>query len=181
MVKEKQFLSDFEIRIIIERLCQELIENHNDFKDTVIIGIQPRGVLLKTRIINNISLSFPKTEIQSGSIDISFYRDDFRRRSEPIIPSNMDIDFSVEDKKVVLVDDVLYTGRSVRSAIDALMSFGRPKSVQLLVLVDRKFSRDLPIQANYIGKKVDALCNQRVKVEWKEISGIDQVNILNLE
>ena len=93
----------------------------------------------------------------------------------------MDIDFSVEDKKVVLVDDVLYTGRSVRSAIDALMSFGRPKSVQLLVLVDRKFSRDLPIQANYIGKKVDALCNQRVKVEWKEISGIDQVNILNLE
>ncbi len=176
-MKEKELLNELDVKIIIERLCQELIEHHDNFNNTVIVGLQPRGTFLKNRILENLSKK--RKDIRSGNIDISFYRDDLRRREKPIIPNVMDMDLTVEGKEVVLVDDVLYTGRSVRSAIDALMTFGRPKSVELLVLIDRKFSRDLPIQANYIGKRIDVLEKQKVMVEWNEISGKDRIVMSN--
>jgi pyrimidine operon attenuation protein/uracil phosphoribosyltransferase len=120
-------------------------------------------------------------EIQCGNLDITFYRDDFRRREKPMIPSITNIDFSIENKRVILVDDVLYTGRTIRSGLDALLSFGRPSKVELLVLIDRRYSRDLPIQADYVGKTVDTLISERVSVEWKEIEGEDKVVLFTKE
>jgi pyrimidine operon attenuation protein/uracil phosphoribosyltransferase len=112
-----------------------------------------------------------------GNLDITFYRDDFRRREKPIIPSVTNIDFSIENKQVILVDDVLFTGRTIRSGLDALLTFGRPTKVQLLVLIDRRFNRDLPIQADYIGKSVDTLFHEKVKVSWLEVDGEDKVEL----
>ena len=175
MIKERQILNQQDIKITIERLCQQLIERHNDFNNTVIIGVQPRGTFLSNRIIAKLTQLLKTPNIESGNLDISFYRDDLRRREEPIVPQVMDMNLSLEGKNVVLIDDVLFTGRSVRSAIDALMAFGRPKSVELLILIDRRFSRDLPIQPNYVGRTIDALETEKVIVEWKEITGKDRV------
>ena len=175
MIKERQILNQQEIKIIIERLCQELIEHHTDFNNTVIVGVQPRGTLLSHRIIVELKRLLKTTNIESGSLDISFYRDDLRRREEPIVPQVMDMNISLEGKNIVLIDDVLFTGRSIRSAIDALMAFGRPKSVELLILIDRKFSRDLPIEANYVGKTINAIEAEKVIVEWEENTGFDRI------
>jgi pyrimidine operon attenuation protein/uracil phosphoribosyltransferase len=127
-----------------------------------------------TRIKSQLEQILGK-EVLCGTLDITFYRDDFRRTEKPLIPSVTNIDFVIENKKVVLVDDVLYTGRTIRSGLDALLAFGRPQKVELLTLVDRRFRRDLPIQADYIGKTVDTLVSERVSVEWKEIEGEDKV------
>ena len=175
MIGERQILNQKDIQITIERLCQQLIEHHGDFKNTVIVGVQPRGTFLSNRIIGKLKQLLNTTDIESGSLDISFYRDDLRRRDEPIVPEVMDMNLSLEGKNVVLIDDVLFTGRSIRSAIDALMAFGRPKSVELLTLIDRRFSRDLPIQPNYVGRTVDAIDSERVIVEWKEVNGKDRI------
>ena len=175
MIGERQILNQKDIQITIERLCQQLIEHHGDFKNTVIVGVQPRGTFLSNRIIAKLKQLLNTTNLESGSLDISFYRDDLRRRDEPIVPEVMDMNLSLEGKNVVLIDDVLFTGRSIRSAIDALMAFGRPKSVELLILIDRRFSRDLPIQPNYVGRTVDAIDSERVIVEWKEDVGKDRV------
>jgi pyrimidine operon attenuation protein/uracil phosphoribosyltransferase len=175
MIKERQILNQQDIDITIERLCQQLIEYHNDFNNTVIVGVQPRGTFLSNRIITKLKQLLKTTNIESGNLDISFYRDDLRRRDEPIMPQVMDMNLSLEGKNVVLIDDVLFTGRSIRSAIDALMAFGRPKSVELLALINRRFSRHLPIQPNYVGRTIDALETEKVIVEWKEINGKDRV------
>jgi pyrimidine operon attenuation protein/uracil phosphoribosyltransferase len=175
MIEERQILNQKDIQITIERLCQQLIENHGDFKNTVIVGVQPRGTFLSNRIIGKLKQLLNTTDLESGSLDISFYRDDLRRRDEPIVPEVMDMNLSLEAKNVVLIDDVLFTGRSIRSAIDALMAFGRPKSVELLTLIDRRFSRDLPIQPNYVGRTIDAIDSERVIVEWKEVNGKDRI------
>jgi len=175
MIKERQILNQQDIDITIERLCQQLIEHHNDFNNTVIVGVQPRGTFLSNRIIAQLKQLLKTTNIESGNLDISFYRDDLRRREEPIVPQVMDMNLSLEGKDVVLVDDVLFTGRSIRSALDALMVFGRPKSVELLALINRRFSRHLPIQPNYVGRTIDALETEKVIVEWKEINGKDRV------
>ncbi len=175
MIVERQILNQKDIQITIERLCQQLIEHHGDFKNTVIVGVQPRGTLLCSRIIARLRQILNTTSLESGSLDISFYRDDLRRRDVPIIPEIMDMNLSLEAKNVVLIDDVLFTGRSIRSAIDALMAFGRPKSVELLTLIDRRFNRDLPIQPNYVGKTVDTIDSERVIVEWKEENGEDRI------
>ncbi len=181
MIEERQILNQHDIEITIERLCQQLIENHNDFADTVIIGVQPRGTFLSKRIIAKLETLIATSPIQSGNVDISFYRDDLMRREEPIVPEVMDMNLSVEGKNVVLIDDVLFTGRSIRSAIDALMAFGRPKSVELLTLIDRRFSRHLPIQPNYVGRTIDAIDSERVIVEWKEINGKDRILMVKSE
>ncbi len=181
MIEERQILNQHDIEITIERLCQQLIENHNDFVDTVIIGVQPRGTFLSKRIIAKLETLIATSPIQSGNVDISFYRDDLMRREEPIVPEVMDMNLSVEGKNVVLIDDVLFTGRSIRSAIDALMAFGRPKSVELLTLIDRRFSRHLPIQPNYVGRTIDAIDSERVIVEWKEINGKDRILMVKSE
>ena len=175
MIKERQILNQQDIKITIERLCQQLIEHHNDFNNTVIVGVQPRGAFLSNRIITKLKQLLKTTNIESGNLDISFYRDDLRRREEPIMPQVMDMNLSLEGKNVVLIDDVLFTGRSIRSALDALMAFGRPKSVELLALINRSFSRHLPIQPNYVGRTIDALETEKVIVEWKEINGKDRV------
>ena len=175
MIKERQILNQQDIKITIERLCQQLIEHHNDFNNTVIVGVQPRGTFLSNRIITQLKQLLKTTNIESGNLDISFYRDDLRRRDEPIVPQVMDMNLIIEGKDVVLIDDVLYTGRSIRSALDALMTFGRPKSVELLTLINRRFSRHLPIQPNYVGKTIDAIYPEKIIVEWKETSGTDRI------
>ena len=177
MKEEKQILNEESIRIIIERLCYQLIENHNNFENTVIVGIQPRGRYLSNRILRQLNIINPLNIIKSGNVDISFYRDDLMRRENPIVPEEMDMNLSVEGKRVVLIDDVLYTGRSVRSALDALMTFGRPINVELLILIDRRYSRHLPIQSNYVGRTVNAIDSEKVIVEWKELIGQDRVLI----
>ncbi|NNF01915.1 MAG: bifunctional pyr operon transcriptional regulator/uracil phosphoribosyltransferase PyrR [Bacteroidia bacterium] len=161
--------------ITVDRLCSQVLEDHGDFSDTVIIGMQPRGVLLAKRILSRLEKTLGNVKIQYGDLDVTFFRDDFRRRDSPIIPGKTNIDFLVEDKKVLLIDDVLYTGRTVRAALDALVQFGRPKKVEYLALIDRKFSRDLPIEANYVGWAIDSIDSEKVIVKWKETDGEDAV------
>jgi len=180
MIEEREILDQSLIAVTIERLCHQLIEVHHNFDNTVIVGVQPRGIFLNNRIIKKLQQIHPKIKIDSGNVDISFYRDDLMRRDKPIIPQSMDINISLEDKRVILVDDVLYTGRSIRSAIDAILNFGRPKSVELLTLINRRFKRDLPIQPNYIGKNIDAMDSEKIVVEWKEVSNVDRVLIKKL-
>lgn len=165
--------------IIINRLCQQLIENHTDFKESVIIGLQPKGIYLADRLVKRLEQILQVSSIPSGKLDVTFYRDDFRRRDEILIPNATQIDVVLENKNVILVDDVLYTGRTVRAGMDALLAFGRPKEVELLVLIDRRFTRQLPIQANYIGKTVDTIMSEKVKVEWKEKGGEDRIILLS--
>ena len=165
-------------QITIQRLCHQLIENHDQFENSVILGIQPRGVFLAKRIITELKKSLPKVVIETGNLDITFFRDDFRRKDGLLIPSSTEIDFIIEGKKVILVDDVLWTGRTIRAAMDALQSFGRPEKVELLTLVDRRFSRHLPIEADYIGIQVDTIDSQKVIVSWKETDGEDKVVLI---
>ena len=166
-------------QITIQRLCHQLIENHDNFHNSVIIGIQPRGVFLANRIIEELKKILPNVKIENGNLDITFFRDDFRRKDGLLIPSSTEIDFIIEGKKVILVDDVLWTGRTIRAAMDALQSFGRPEKVELLTLVDRRFSRHLPIEADYIGIKVDTIDSQKVIVNWKETDHEDKVILLS--
>ncbi|MEH0157061.1 bifunctional pyr operon transcriptional regulator/uracil phosphoribosyltransferase PyrR [Limibacter armeniacum] len=168
-------LNSKRLDITISRLSQQLIENHGDFKDSVIVGIQKSGVLLAERIKQRIK-ELADLDIPLGKLDITFHRDDFRRRDSPLAPNKTEIPFIIEGKNVILVDDVLYTGRSIRSAMDAMMAFGRPSKVEFLTLVDRKYSRHLPIEAKYVGKTVNSIQSQRVIVEWNE-QGFAEDNI----
>lgn len=163
-MQRKLILDSDLLNITISRLCQQLIENHDDFSQTVIIGMQPRGIFLAELIHKKLETVIKKS-IQLGYIDVTFHRDDFRRRDTPVKANETRIPFTVESKKVVLVDDVLFTGRTTRAALDAMISFGRPAKVELLVLIDRKYNRDLPIAADYVGKVVNTLSSQRVLVE----------------
>ncbi len=166
-------------QITIQRLCRQLIENHNDFSNSVILGIQPRGPFLAKRIAGELKAILPGASIFSGDLDITFFRDDFRRRQNPLVPNQTKIDFIIEDKKVILVDDVLWTGRTIRAAMDAMLAFGRPQKVELLVLVDRRYSRHLPIEPDYIGIQVDSIASQKVIVSWKEADEEDKVVLLS--
>ncbi|WP_345955360.1 bifunctional pyr operon transcriptional regulator/uracil phosphoribosyltransferase PyrR [Mucilaginibacter sp. PAMB04168] len=165
-------------QITIQRLCRQLIENHNDFSDAIIIGIQPRGIFLARRVAEELRKILYKPILQ-GDLDITFYRDDFRRRETPLVPNQTRIDFIIEGKNVILMDDVLWTGRTIRAAMDALLAFGRPAKVELLTLVDRRYSRHLPVTANYTGIEVDSIASQKVVVSWKETDGEDKVVLLS--
>lgn len=176
-MKPKIILEGELLEITITRLCYQLIEVHDDFKQSAIIGLQPRGVFLAKRIYQKLSSILKNKKINYGELDITFYRDDFRRKE--LIPNKTNIDFIIEDKNIVLIDDVLFTGRTIRAGLDAMLAFGRPKDVELLVLIDRRFSRHLPIQAKYAGKTIDSIESQKVKVEWKETEGKDRVTLLN--
>jgi pyrimidine operon attenuation protein/uracil phosphoribosyltransferase len=151
-----------QLHLTLQRLSHQLIENHHPFKDTCFIGIQPRGVPVSDYIIKYISSLYPGMELQYGKLDITFYRDDIRRQLH--VPSETHLPFSIENKKVVLIDDVLYTGRTIRAAMDALLDNGRPSKVELCILVDRRYSRQLPIQPDYCGKAIDSFITQKVKV-----------------
>ncbi len=162
-------------QIIIERLCHQLIERHDTFEDTCLVGIQSRGVLLSNRIHQRLQDIIPGLQLQYGKLDITFYRDDFRTRKEPLRANTTEMNFLVEDKKVILVDDVLYTGRTVQAALTALTHYGRPRKVELLALVDRRFNRHLPIKADYVGIRIDSVDEAYVKVEWTEQDAKDQI------
>ncbi|MGS2761156.1 bifunctional pyr operon transcriptional regulator/uracil phosphoribosyltransferase PyrR [Sinomicrobium sp. M5D2P9] len=177
-MSQRVLLSSKEIHIILHRLACQLIENHLDFKNTVLIGIQPRGKFLADRLIRILKEEYHVKDIQLGYLDITFYRDDFRRGEKPLEANKTHIDFLVEDKKVVFIDDVLYTGRSIRSALTAIQSFGRPAEIELLTLIDRRFSRHLPIQPDYRGRQVDAINKEKVKVMWKENEGEDVIYLV---
>lgn len=164
--------------LTIDRLCYQLIENHNNFSDTVLIGVQPRGIYVSNRIYQRLQALKPDLRLEYGKLDITFYRDDFRRREKPLQANETELNFSIEGKNVVLVDDVLYTGRTIRAAMDALLDFGRPQQVELLVLIDRRYTRHLPIEANYVGKKIDSIASEIVRVEWHDQDGADKVWIL---
>jgi pyrimidine operon attenuation protein/uracil phosphoribosyltransferase len=171
----KMILSSDELSVIFHRICCQLIEEHVDFKSSALIGLQPRGVTFARHIHHILEESYGIKDLRYGELDTTFFRDDFRRRDAPLNPNQTAIDFLVEDAKVIFLDDVLFTGRSVRAAMDAVLSFGRPARIELVALIDRRFHRDLPVQANIIGKRIDSINKERVVVEWKEQSGKDQV------
>lgn len=178
-LKQKTLLNPLQIDITLKRLCCQLLENHSGFKDSVLIGLQPRGVYFANRIVELLNHHFGEANVPYGKLDITFFRDDFRRGEKPLKANSTQIDFLVEDRRVVFIDDVLYTGRSINAALTAIQSFGRPKSVELLTLIDRRFSRHLPIQPDYSGYRVDAIAGSKVKVSWKETDGKDAVLIIH--
>jgi pyrimidine operon attenuation protein/uracil phosphoribosyltransferase len=179
VMKPKKILGSNEIETILNRLSFQLIEDHNSFEETVLIGIQPRGAYLAKKINKLIHSFDPNNSLKLGFLDITFFRDDFRRSEKVLKASSTQLEFSIENKTVVLVDDVLFTGRSIRAALNAIESFGRPKAVKLLILIDRRFSRELPIQPDYCGLQVDSRLNEKVIVNWKEINNNDSVYLIN--
>ncbi len=171
----KTLLTRERFALTIERLCHQLLEDWGDFSNGCVMGIQPRGILLANRICQRLQELSGNPSIDYGKLDITFYRDDFRQRDSPLSPHPNDINFIVAGKRVLLVDDVLYTGRTISAALAALQHYGRPDSVELLVLVDRRFNRHLPIQPDYFGIVVDALDEAYVKVRWEETHGEDEI------
>lgn len=172
LINEEQF------ELIIDRLAHQLLE-HNDFSNTDLIGLQPRGIRVAHRIQEKLSELLDGQPVRCGELDATFHRDDLMMRDKPIAPQANKMDFLVDDRNVILVDDVFFTGRTIRAGLDALLAYGRPKKVELVVLVDRRFSRELPIEPTYIGKQVDSIGEQHVKVEWKEDGGSDRVLLYN--
>lgn len=171
----KTILTELQISLTIQRLAYQVLENNIDLKNTVVIGMQPRGTFLSDKIVNSLKGILKREDVKYGLLDITFYRDDIRQGLH--IPNKTEINFSIDKKKVVLIDDVLYTGRTIRAALDALLDFGRPEKVELCVLIDRRFSRELPIQPDYTGSVVDAMVTQKVKVKWKEKDDATEVII----
>ncbi|MDR9401272.1 MAG: bifunctional pyr operon transcriptional regulator/uracil phosphoribosyltransferase PyrR [Psychroflexus sp.] len=176
-MNEKKLLESKEVHLILQRLACQLVEDHQQFENAVLIGLQPRGIFLANRLLRILKEDHQLENIKYGKLDITFYRDDFRRSQKILQANQTNINFVVEDKNVILIDDVLYTGRSIRAALTGIQSFGRPKHVELLTLIDRRFSRHLPIQPDYNGKQVDVINQQRVEVKWKEDHGEDAVYI----
>jgi pyrimidine operon attenuation protein / uracil phosphoribosyltransferase len=169
----KTILTEEELGLTIKRLSHQLLENHLSFQDLVIIGIQPRGIYFSDRIVQQINEQIKPAKITYGKLDNTFYRDDVRQGLHTL--NQTDMLFSVENKTVILVDDVLYTGRTIRASMDALLTFGRPAKVELCILIDRRFSREVPIQADFVGRSIDTIITQRVKVLWKERDGKEEV------
>jgi pyrimidine operon attenuation protein/uracil phosphoribosyltransferase len=173
----KTLLDKHQLHITLQRLAHQLIEFHTDFTDTVIIGLQPRGIWFSDRVVAVLQ-DITQKKISYGKLDITFYRDDVHTGNKIIVPSQTDVPFNIEGKKVVLIDDVLHTGRTIRAAMDALIDIGRPSVVELMVLIDRSFSRELPIQPDYKGQMVDTIMSQKVKVSWMEKDGVDEVVLI---
>lgn len=178
-MSQKLLLNSEQLEIILHRLACQLIENHQDFSDSVLIGIQPRGIFLANRLVRILEDHYNIKKPDLGKLDITFFRDDFGRSEKPLEANTTKIDFLVESKRVIFIDDVLYTGRSIRAALTAIQSFGRPKEIELLTLIDRRFSRSLPIQPDYNGCQADAINRERVKVNWKENADEDSVYLIN--
>ena len=155
-----------QVNICLERLAYQLLENHSDFSESVLVGLQPRGKFLSENIVNVLKEKYALKKIYYGYLDITFFRYDFRTKTNILIPNETTSKLNVDGKKVVFIDDVLYTGRTIRAALTAIESFGRPKSIELLILVNRRYSRELPIQADYKGFNVDVYEDQKVYVNW---------------
>lgn len=177
-MSQKILLTSTEVTIILHRLACQLIEKHLDFQNTILIGLQPRGTFLAQRLQHILQTNYNIPNIQIGFLDTTFFRDDFRRTDKPFEANKTQIDCVIDNKKVVFIDDVLFTGRSIRAALTAIQSFGRPLQIELLVLIDRRFSRHLPIQPDYRGRQVDAINNEKVKVSWHENDNEDAVYLI---
>ena len=174
----KILLNQHQLSITLQRLAHQIVENQSGESELAIVGLQPRGIWFSDRIVQILKkIDAPK--IFYGKLDITFYRDDVHTSKAILVPEQTDISFSVENKKLILIDDVLHTGRTIRAAMDALLDFGRPKTVELMVLIDRHFSRELPIQPDYVGRTIDTIITQKVKVNWKENEGIDEVQLID--
>tara|TARA_Y100000746_G_C15466271_1_gene434004 strand:+ start:1262 stop:1813 length:552 start_codon:yes stop_codon:yes gene_type:complete len=180
-MKKSILLNSKELKITIDRLVCQLVENHKNFSNTVLVGLQPRGKYLCEKIVNALKFDYNIENANNGLLDITFYRDDFRRSEKILKASKTDFNLSVENKNVVFIDDVLFTGRTIRAALTAIESFGRPKSVELLILIDRRFSRELPIQPDYKGIQVDVYKNQKVLIEWGDDVMGDYVYIISTQ
>ena len=176
---KKVLLDSKKIDIILNRLVCQLVENHKDFNNTVLIGLQPRGTYLIEKILDIFKKKYPKINIDSGILDFTFFRDDFRRSEKTLKASSTQINFSIENKNVVLIDDVLFTGRSIKAAMSSMDSYGRPNSIELLVLIDRRYKREIPIEANYCGAKIDTFKGDKVNVVWNENSKKNVIYIEN--
>ncbi len=172
---EQVILQASDISRILNRMTHELLETHRGAKNLVLIGIWTGGVFLADRIAERIR-KVDGTEIPRGDLDITLYRDDWTRIGHQPVVQQTQIPFSLDQKQVVLVDDVLFTGRTVRAAMDALIDFGRPDRIELAVLVDRGH-RELPIQANYVGKYIETIHNMMINVYLQEHAGRDEVGI----
>lgn len=168
----KTIVTAQQIPLIIKRLAHQVLEENPDVAKTVIVGVQPRGIFLSDRLVKELEILYGRKP-DYGHLDITFYRDDVRREFH--MANKTSINFSIEGKNVLLVDDVLFTGRTTRAAFDALMDFGRPARVELCVLIDRRFTRQFPILSNYTGQTVDTIESQKVIVRWQERDGIDEV------
>ena len=179
-MKKKIILNDDQLDTTLDRLACQLTENHEDFKETILVGLQPRGKSLCEKLINILCDKYNINSVNHGFLDITFFRDDFRRNKDILLPNKTDFKLFVENKKVVFIDDVLYTGRTIRAALTAIESFGRPKTIELLILVDRRFSRELPIQPDYKGIQVDVYENQKVNVKWDDNIDGNYIYIENL-
>lgn len=175
----KTLLDKNHLHITLLRLAHQLIENHGAFEHSVIIGLQPRGIYLSNRLHQYVTEITGNKEIAYGKLDITFYRDDVHRSTAIQVPQETDIPFSIQEKKVILIDDVLHTGRTIRAAMDALLDFGRPRLVELLVLIDRHFSRELPVQPDYVGQTIDTIMSQKVKVCWNENDNKEEVLLID--
>ena len=172
----KPILTERQVALSIKRLAHQILENHLALKGVVLIGLQPRGIFLSDKIVEELKTLVPSSSILYGKLDITFYRDDVRKGIH--IANSTKIDFAIEGKTVILIDDVLWTGRTTRAALDALLDFGRPSKVELCVLIDRRFSRELPIQANYVGRTIDTYSSQKVKVFWSDTHANNEVLLL---
>ncbi len=177
MTQEKVVLDGDDIRRTLVRIAHEIVEKNAD-GDVALVGIHRRGALLATRLHRLVS-DLLEREVPRGDIDIAFYRDDLATHTSPVVHAS-EVPFRLEDHTVVLVDDVLFTGRTVRAGIDALFDYGRPARVQLAVLADRGH-RELPIRPDYVGKNLPTARAERVNVRVQELDGIDEVTITTLQ
>ncbi len=172
----KTLLTQQQLALTVKRLAHQIAENHVQLNNTAIIGLQPRGVFFSNKIVEELKKLVNPSLVQYGKLDITFYRDDVRKSLH--VANKTDISFSIENKNVVLIDDVLFTGRTIRAALDALLDFGRPQKVELCVLIDRRFSREFPIQPTYTGRAIDTFATQKVKVNWEQEEGVPEVVLL---
>jgi len=175
MDHEKVVLDEDDMRRTLVRIAHEIVERNDAPEDLAIVGIHRRGAILARRI-HALLTDLLEREVPIGEIDIAFYRDDVGRRAEQPTVHSSHVDFDLDGRTIVLVDDVLYTGRTVRSAIEALFSYGRPAKVQLAVLADRGH-RELPIRPDYVGKNLPTSRSERVNVHVEELDRVDEVRI----
>jgi pyrimidine operon attenuation protein/uracil phosphoribosyltransferase len=178
LLAKKTIMTPEDIRRTLARIAHEILERNKAIEHVILVGVHTRGVPLAKRLAANIE-DFEESQIPVGALDISLYRDDLSSLNLQPVVKHTDIPTSIDDKSIVLVDDVLYTGRSTRAAMDALIDLGRPRSIQLAVLIDRGH-RELPIRADYVGKNIPSSRHEEIQVQLKETDGIDEVAIVSL-
>ncbi len=176
---ERVLMTSEDVRRALVRIAHEIVEAHRGARDLVLVGMRTRGVPLARRLAASIR-DIEGEDVPVGSLDISFYRDDVQTRGPSLQVAPSDIPTDITDRRVVLVDDVLYTGRSIRAAMDALTDFGRPQRIQLAVLVDRGH-RELPIRPDYVGKNIPTSHSEEIEVHLAETDGRDEVAIVGRE